>query len=805
MDEPVPDEYPDVVASLPFGKRLPDALYVHASAVPQLPKECWPLVERAQSLVGLAEDRFNVIKFHRSTPTISLLAYPRFFEDGFPVLSHSWTVHLAEANHSERSYAADENPPILHRKELLLPPDHPAAPDFAALTRRVGEYGLLENPSEIGFLLPWQARLDRLRLQIRGNEVFEFGDESEADGAKIQRERTALSRYALSSPVQALWRNGYLDGERNLFDYGCGRGDDVRILGALGVEAAGWDPHFRPEADRREAELVNLGFVLNVIEDRKERADALLGAWHLTKTLLVVAALVGNRSEYEKHRLYRDGVLTSRGTFQKYFSQSELRDYIGSVLDHSPLAVGPGVYFVFRRDEDEQRFLEARYGGRPPPTRSLPYDPSALGPRPRRTSRRPSKWDENAELVEEYWKTCLTLGRMAEIDEFPRSTELCETFRSCKSVFGRLMKERGSAELDAARTSRRDDLSVFFALEIFERRGRLRDLSPRIQRDVRSLWGSHSNALADGKRTLFESGAREHLAADAEHAIATGLGALDERGHLNVHQSVLRQLPKRLRVFVGCAERIYGDVSEYDLLRLHLWTKKLSLLSFEGFDDRPIPRIRRRVKIFLARADFIEFDYPPDRDAPVLYWKSDYLKEDSPAYERQRPFDQQLRAFRWHETEGWPYTDAQLRATLDQRGLRIRGHQIVQTRQLSDLGPPAGLIDPLASDKPPSNRGQRARAGVDSSALAHRRRPREETDQTMTIIQAVAQVLEGSSKPLSAKEIHDEIVAKGLFTFGAKDPVSMVRSTIQKHLRKDSERASGITQLGRDQFGWQRA
>jgi hypothetical protein len=33
--------------------------------------------------------------------------------------------------------------------------------------------------------------------------------------------RTALQRYALSTPMQALYRHGYLDVSKTIFDYGC--------------------------------------------------------------------------------------------------------------------------------------------------------------------------------------------------------------------------------------------------------------------------------------------------------------------------------------------------------------------------------------------------------------------------------------------------------------------------------------------------------------------------------------------------------------------------------------------------------
>ena len=96
--------------------------------------------------------------------------------------------------------------------------------------------------------------------------------------------------------MQALQRHGYLDRTRTIFDYGCGKGDDVRILRHNGINASGWDPHFAPDVPRRPADVVNLGFVINVIEDAHERVEALRGAYTLASRVLCVAAMLA-RSE----------------------------------------------------------------------------------------------------------------------------------------------------------------------------------------------------------------------------------------------------------------------------------------------------------------------------------------------------------------------------------------------------------------------------------------------------------------------------------------------------------------------------
>ena len=55
----------------------------------------------------------------------------------------------------------------------------------------------------------------------------------------------------------------------------------------------------------------------------------------------------------------------------------------------------------------------------------------------------------------------------------------------------------------------------------------------------------------------------------------------------------------------------------------------------------------------------------------------------------------------------------------------------------------------------------------------------------MTILDACVTVLKGHDEAMHAKAILDEINSKDLFTFKAKDPLGMLKSTLRKHLRKD--------------------
>ena len=95
----------------------------------------------------------------------------------------------------------------------------------------------------------------------------------------VKRERTAISRAFLSRPVTRALEDGVIGEGCTVFDYGCGRGGDVKRLRQLGYTAQGWDPNHQPDSPRQSADVVNVGYVVNVIEDPRERAAALREAW----------------------------------------------------------------------------------------------------------------------------------------------------------------------------------------------------------------------------------------------------------------------------------------------------------------------------------------------------------------------------------------------------------------------------------------------------------------------------------------------------------------------------------------------
>lgn len=142
----------ETTARTAIGKQVKGNFYFHVTALEGLEPPLRERVQLAAARAGLEpETGFNVIKIDEAGRRISLLQYEQFFEHPFPALQCSCVVDLSSGRVKYLRSDLSENPPILHRKELLLPATHPHTPLFAALTRQLEAAGFLRDTRRIGF------------------------------------------------------------------------------------------------------------------------------------------------------------------------------------------------------------------------------------------------------------------------------------------------------------------------------------------------------------------------------------------------------------------------------------------------------------------------------------------------------------------------------------------------------------------------------------------------------------------------------------------------------------------------------
>lgn len=488
----------------------------------------------------------------------------------------------------------------------------------------------------------------------------------------VQRHKTALVRYELSKPVRTLLEYGQLRSGVTFFDYGCGQGADVTGLRNLGYVADGWDPVHRPDTRKTEADVVNLGYVLNVIEDPAERLATLVDAFGHARRLLVVSALIRETVDTETAAAFRDGVLTQRNTFQKYFDQPELQQYLEDALETTVVPVSLGIFYVFRDPVEQQDFIEART------RRTIDWTQvsSRLGLGQPRKSRWERFYEQHQELLDAFWTTVLRLGRLPAPEEFERHAELRDVMGTPKRAL-RLFVKRGGAELlNQASETRKNDLLVYLAMSNLRRRVPFGHLSASLRLDIRTFFSNHKVALAKGLDLLYAAGDPGEIELACEDL---KLGWQDEQA-LYVHRSLLDQLPPVLRAYVGCATALFGDVQQADVIKLHKASGKVTFLTYDDFEGKPLPELRTRTKVNLRTRWVRVFDHRAE--GQLLYFKERLLAPDHPRRAAMERFSARVRKLGIGDQAGSGPTATELARLLECRGLnaRLDRRRMVSTR-----------------------------------------------------------------------------------------------------------------------------
>ncbi|MEK0082651.1 DNA phosphorothioation-associated putative methyltransferase [Benzoatithermus flavus] len=667
------------------GKRVHGTLYLHQDALGTLGAEEQALVHEAGRLAG--DFAWNVVKLDPERPgRVGLLRYEPFDAVPFPALLDSAAVDVRAGRVVRRSFQRSANPPILHRKELLLPEGHPDRERYAALTRSLERLGLFAGASRIGFRQAWEARLAAAAMRIEGHRLVEVltAPAAAPGDTQVERHRTAIARDRLSAPMQALARHGLLVPERTVLDYGCGQGDDVRALLAGGFTATGWDPHFAPDAPREPADIVNLGFVLNVIEEPAERVEALRSAFALARQCLSVAVMLAGKSDTTGLQPYRDGFLTRRGTFQRYFRQEEIKAFVEEMLGEEAIATGPGIFLVFRDKLFEQRFLLGRQSRQPAAGLALKLRP------PRE---RPSADERDLAalrpLLEGLWRRMLELGRPADANEL--DPELVEALHRAPGGLRRAERLCGTLfdpqALTRAAAARKDDLRVYFALNLFDGRTRYTALPPELQRDVRAFFGSHAQVMEEARTLLFSVGEPAVIKAACEQAYDSGLGWLEDEHALVLTTALVSRLPAALlcRLCRASVRRHRLCRPRPDPHRLgqahaaHLrWLRRPAAARAAGTDqNRPAAAAGRPLRLCRGRAGALD-EVALSRPRPARLRRAGRLRHGAGSTRPVRP--RRLRPERCDPRGAPPPGGPPRHRLLPRRGRRM------SDRELPDLG-----------------------------------------------------------------------------------------------------------------------
>lgn len=673
-----------------FGKKVLNTVYWHSSLTTSQSDSVQRHIGEAEALSGLrAGTDYNIVKYDINSPVLSLLWYPGFFNDPFPALEKSYRIDLSTRRVEKRSYQASLNPPILHRKELFLSPDDPHSAQFQELTATAEQLGLFAYPLRIGFKQAWENLIAEKGFQLIAHQFVPIGNVQTHDeqaveptqSTAISRHLTALSRSNLSAPMQCLARHGFLDGTFSVFDYGCGKGDDIRNLTANAIPISGWDPHYAADQPKQAADIVNLGFVINVIENYQERLEALRGAYDLTRRILVVSAMLINQNAL-RGQMFNDGVITQRNTFQKYYTQTELKEFLSDTLETDAIPIAPGIFFIFKDSNTEQRFLLNRQRSR---RNILRLSHRSSSPALPKLSRNEKKYLNVKHLIDPLWQQTLALGRLPEKTEIDNLIELTQSFGTVSKALHFMLEQFDEAVLEQAGQNRINDLLTYFALQAFSKRSAYKHLETSLQKDIKAFFGDYKNAMATAQSVLFQIGTSELIASTCQQATEQGLGYIDPDQALHLPTSIVEQLPALLRIYIGCATVLYGDIEQTDLIKIHSQSGKLSLMRYDDFHNQPLPRLLERVKINLREQTFDLYQYGEAYEPTYLYLKSRYINEEFPNYAEQLSFDEQLQALSLFDLSGYGPKPEPFREKLANARWEIDGFELMRSRNMPEL------------------------------------------------------------------------------------------------------------------------
>lgn len=477
-------------------------------------------------------------------------------------------------------------------------------------------------------------------------------------GVEVERHRAAITRVELSRPVRLAIESGIMTIDTTIFDYGCGIGGDVKRLKSAGYTCEGWDPYYFPDVARQPADLVNLSYIINVIEDPEERDRALIQAWELTGQVLIVAAQI-LVNDLRGVLAYGDGILTKRNTFQKYYQQVELKEYIDRVLTVDAIPIGLGIFLVFRDESQAESFRAARLYTR------------MTTPRVRVESKRFEDYQVQLAPLMEFVSQ---RGRIPIKGELAAEAELVQEFGSIKRAFQIVLTATDEVEWDAIAYQRSLDLQVYLALAHFGKGRSLKNLSVTIRADIKAFFGSYDEACEVADRLLFKIG-EPGVIKQACHQ--SKIGKLLPAA-LYVHISALNEIDPKLRLYEGCASRNIGGTEDANIIKFHIDKPCISYLYYPDFESIAHPPLQWAMLIDLRNLSLRFRDYSHQENSPILHRKETFLSQNHPLYSKFAKFTKsEEKAGLFSETktignqQGW---EQRLRDC----GVQIKNHRVTR-------------------------------------------------------------------------------------------------------------------------------
>jgi DNA phosphorothioation-associated putative methyltransferase len=398
--------------------------------------------------------------------------------------------------------------------------------------------------------------------------------------------------------------------------------------------------------------------VVNVIEDPSERTETLRRAWSYAQQILIVSARLDHEIEDLRCDEFGDGFLTRLGTFQKFYQQSELREWIKEVLGEGAVAAAPGVFYVFRTSEEKHAFV------------SLRHQRCLLVPEQRLSD---VLFEEHRTILQSLMEFFTTRGRLPLVGELDSFDDIVRELGSVKRAFAIVRRATGASQWNEIVEDRRSDLLVYLALAMFPKTPKFTDLPATLRHDIKALFATHGRACADAKALLFSVGSMKRI---DEVCRNVRFGKLLPDAFY-VHVSAVDALPPELRVYEGCARVLAGRVEEATLVKFRRQEPKITYLHYPNFDQDPHPALAGSLRVHLQTFNLRYRDFSNEENPAILHRKETLVAPGYPLHEKFAKLTEEEERLGLYEHPERIGRAKQWRELLTARGLRFEGYRIL--------------------------------------------------------------------------------------------------------------------------------
>lgn len=474
---------------------------------------------------------------------------------------------------------------------------------------------------------------------------------------RSHRHRTAISRADLSRPLRTALADGVLHSGQTVLDYGSGRGQDVQRLQRMGFQAAGWDPYFNPDGPRDERDVVMLSYVLNVVEDPRERETTLTEAWGLARIALVVSC----RLSWERSQIagaeHGDGVLTSRSTFQHLFTTRELKEVVEGVTGRPCVSPAPGIIYAFRNAEDRLKYLAKDTVSR--------FD-----------------WSTSADVamaIGELISFAESRGRIPIFEEIPDETFALIGHLSRAEISQLVRKGADPGRVESGARQAVLNALLYLGTSIFNGRPSYSELPISVREDVRAHFRSYQDACARADRLLLKLRDDTYI----RGAMTNSPGKLTATA-LYVHRRAASAVPIVLRLYEHCGYVAAGRPDDWNILKLDHRGRRVSWSAYPDFDSDPHPKLEWTYGVQMSTLESSFQDFSERTNRPLLHRKEEFLSPDDPLVPKFRRLTaSEMRAGLYTNPtkigleKGWE-------EELSRCNVELRGHRLVKRKLFKD-------------------------------------------------------------------------------------------------------------------------